>query len=320
MSSRDATGTPESSAASGRFGVTRVASGRMRSRSDATASAASRRWPCFETNTGSTTSFGIPTAATVSATAFTIGAEASIPVFAASTPMSCATARICAATVSGAISWNPETPVVFCTVTAVIAVVAKTPKAPNVLRSAWMPAPPPESDPAIDSARGREGSATREVVPSLRLERPLLAVVADDRDALLRSGLSDLRERDAEAVAESLRGAVEHAGGKHCEELVVLSAGERDVERIDAEPLRVRGDRRRDGNPGRADQGSDPARPAQPGQVARQPVGEIHHRRRTRLRERLPLSDPRRRTFVRAEELPSPSGSERLTQHVLRRA
>ena len=43
----------------------------------------------------------------------------------------------------------------FCTVTAVIAVIPKTPRALNVLRSAWMPAPPPESDPAIVSARGR---------------------------------------------------------------------------------------------------------------------------------------------------------------------
>src|SRR5579871_721527 len=83
-----------------------------------------------------------------------IAALLSIPVFAASTPMSPATASICAATTSGAISATAVTAVVFCAVIAVIAVMPYTPKTLNVLRSACMPAPPPESDPAIDSARG----------------------------------------------------------------------------------------------------------------------------------------------------------------------
>ena len=47
----------------------------------------------------------------------------------------------------------------FCTVTAVIAVIPKTPSALNVFRSAWIPAPPPESEPAIVRARGRGGWA-----------------------------------------------------------------------------------------------------------------------------------------------------------------
>src|SRR6266508_4757635 len=46
----------------------------------------------------------------------------------------------------------------FCTVTAVIADMPWTPWAVKVLRSAWMPAPPPESDPAMVSARA--GTAT----------------------------------------------------------------------------------------------------------------------------------------------------------------
>ena len=46
------------------------------------------------------------------------------------------------------------TPSVFCAVTAVIADAPYTPIAAKVLRSAWMPAPPPESLPAIVSARG----------------------------------------------------------------------------------------------------------------------------------------------------------------------
>jgi len=38
---------------------------------------------------------------------------------------------------------------VFCAVIAVIADVPKIPNWWNVLRSAWIPAPPPESEPAI---------------------------------------------------------------------------------------------------------------------------------------------------------------------------
>src|SRR6266545_8413316 len=46
----------------------------------------------------------------------------------------------------------------FCTVTAVIADMPCTPWARNVLRSAWIPAPPPESEPAIVSARAGTGN------------------------------------------------------------------------------------------------------------------------------------------------------------------
>ena len=41
------------------------------------------------------------------------------------------------------------TPVVFCAVTAVIAVIAQPPRVVIVFISAWIPAPPDESDPAI---------------------------------------------------------------------------------------------------------------------------------------------------------------------------
>ena len=43
---------------------------------------------------------------------------------------------------------------VFCAVMAVIAVAPYTPRAENVLRSACMPAPPEESEPAMVSATG----------------------------------------------------------------------------------------------------------------------------------------------------------------------
>ncbi len=55
---------------------------------------------------------------------------------------------------SGGIVWTAVTPTVFWAVIAVIAVIPCTPQAANAFRSAWIPAPPPESDPAIDSTRG----------------------------------------------------------------------------------------------------------------------------------------------------------------------
>ena len=55
---------------------------------------------------------------------------------------------------SGGIGVTPSTATVFCHVTAVIAVIPWTPQRANAFRSAWMPAPPPESEPAIESTRG----------------------------------------------------------------------------------------------------------------------------------------------------------------------
>ena len=68
--------------------------------------------------------------------------------------MSEATARTCALMTSGEIASTASTPTVFCAVIAVIAVVPYTPQRANAFRSAWTPAPPPESDPAIDSTTG----------------------------------------------------------------------------------------------------------------------------------------------------------------------
>ena len=61
------------------------------------------------------------TSSSVFATARMISADASMPVFAALTPMSDATALICAVTTSAGISVKPCTPKEFCTVTAVSA-------------------------------------------------------------------------------------------------------------------------------------------------------------------------------------------------------
>src|SRR5690606_409646 len=71
----------------------------------------------------------------------------------ASAPISVSTISICLTMNSGATSAMPSTPSVFCAVSAVIAVMAKPPSAVTVLMSAWIPAPPPESDPAMINTR-----------------------------------------------------------------------------------------------------------------------------------------------------------------------
>ena len=86
-----------------------------------------------------------------------ISREASIPVLAAPTPMSVTTARTCAATVSAGTRCTPDTPSEFCTVTAVTATHPCTPQAVIARRSASRPAAPPESEPAMVSARGGVG-------------------------------------------------------------------------------------------------------------------------------------------------------------------
>ena len=74
--------------------------------------------------------------------------------------MSSATARTWATIISGETASTALTPTVFCAVIAVIAVIPCTPQRAKALRSAWMPAPPPESEPAIESTAGigRESS------------------------------------------------------------------------------------------------------------------------------------------------------------------
>ena len=52
--------------------------------------------------------------------------------------------------------WTPVTVSVFWAVSAVIAVIPWTPQRANAFRSAWIPAPPPESEPAIDRRAGME--------------------------------------------------------------------------------------------------------------------------------------------------------------------
>ena len=79
---------------------------------------------------------------------------ANIPVLRASGRRSSTTAWICASTTSRGMAWTAVTPWVFWAVTAVMTLVPKTRWAWNVLRSAWMPAPPPLSLPAMVRAMG----------------------------------------------------------------------------------------------------------------------------------------------------------------------
>src|SRR5712692_7426630 len=154
MSASLSTAMSASAAASWRFGVTTSASGSASAMSAARASGWSSGSPDLAIITGSSTRGRRPCADSRSATARMIGAVESMPIFTASAPMSESTASICWATNSGGTLNTPCTPTEFWAVSAVSTEVPKTRNAENVLRSAWMPAPPPESDPAIVSAVG----------------------------------------------------------------------------------------------------------------------------------------------------------------------
>src|SRR2546425_7792887 len=78
-----------------------------------------------------------------------MSAEYSIPVFAPRTSKSRRTARSCARTSSTGRGKIESTARVFWAVTHVITLVPWTPTAAKLFRSAWIPAPPPESLPAI---------------------------------------------------------------------------------------------------------------------------------------------------------------------------
>src|SRR4249920_3832752 len=99
-----------------------------------------------------------------------------------------------------------------------MAVIPNTPSALKVFRSAWIPAPPPESEPAIESARGRGGrtsssTETRlpvgEVIPARGFERRRPAVGVHGHDAGTRDDLADLGQIDAEPRPQLLPRALD---------------------------------------------------------------------------------------------------------------
>ena len=77
-----------------------------------------------------------------------------MPVLAAPAPMSSSTALICSLTNAGGSCSIAVTPRVFCAVSATMADIPCAPQRAKAFRSAWIPAPPPESDEAIVSTRG----------------------------------------------------------------------------------------------------------------------------------------------------------------------
>ncbi len=156
-----------STRASGTFGVITVTRGSSSATIAARAGSSSSTAPDSATITGSSTT-GVAGSSRSRArrTACTVSAVPSIPIFTASTPMSSATARTWATMKSPGTGWMPVTATVFWAVSAAIAVIPCTPQRANALRSAWIPAPPPESDPAIDSTAGTGRSLT-----AVRVER-----------------------------------------------------------------------------------------------------------------------------------------------------
>src|SRR3954468_5167913 len=147
--------SPASTRASGRFGVITVATGTSSSTMARRAASSSSTAPDSATITGSiTTGTRSSSSSSARATASTVSRVPSIPIFTASTPMSSTTARTCSTMNSAGTVCTPVTPTVFCAVNAAIAVIPCTPQRAKAFRSAWIPAPPPESEPAIDSTAG----------------------------------------------------------------------------------------------------------------------------------------------------------------------
>ena len=153
-SSASEIGLPVRAVASGMLGVITRASGSSLPVSTVEASSLMRRAPDVATMTGSTTMFSARQRSRRCAIVSMMAAEDTMPIFTAAGGMSSNTASICSPTNSGVASSTPRTPVVFCAVSAVMAVSANSPWAAIVLMSAWMPAPPLESEPAIDSTAG----------------------------------------------------------------------------------------------------------------------------------------------------------------------
>ena len=123
MSAALSTGRPSSNAASSRLGVISAARGNSSATSACTAGGSIRRAPVAEVITGSSTTCGSAWRSMACATVCTSSGECSMPIFTACTPMSLATASICAARKSGGAAWMPATPSVFCAVSTVMALM-----------------------------------------------------------------------------------------------------------------------------------------------------------------------------------------------------
>ena len=121
MSSAVRMSRPSSALASGRLGVTISARGNSHFAMACTVASVPSCAPLVLTMTGSTTRLAIGWRSSAERMASTTCGVPSMPVLAASTPMSPATASICAATMSGVSDSTAVTPSVFCAVMAVMA-------------------------------------------------------------------------------------------------------------------------------------------------------------------------------------------------------
>ena len=143
---------PESTSASGIFGVRICASGNRYSFKVLTASSLISLAPLVATITGSTTIFFASYSFSLSAIFMIRPEDETIPIFTASGKISVKILSSSSPKNSSVASIIAVTPVVFWAVRAVMALMAYTPLAIIVLISAWMPAPPLESLPAIVNA------------------------------------------------------------------------------------------------------------------------------------------------------------------------
>mmetsp|Transcript_20626 Transcript_20626/g.46533 ORF Transcript_20626/g.46533 Transcript_20626/m.46533 type:complete len:223 (-) Transcript_20626:35-703(-) len=154
--------SPSRTSASTKFGVTRLLKGPRRSRTAARAVSSPNRAPDVATNTGSRTTgtrgrFGARLAknrSRPSAMAWTASAEPTMPILMASAGRSLAKASTWAAMHSGVAAWTWVTPTEFWAVRAVTTLQPWHPKSRIVGRSAWIPAPPPLSLPAMVHTTG----------------------------------------------------------------------------------------------------------------------------------------------------------------------
>ena len=151
MASSSPMAKPHSRSASGMLGVITSARGNSSSIRAVRALSCIRLEPLVATITGSTTMCSARYSRSLVPMARMMSALDTMPIFTASGRMSRNTQSSCCATNSGVASSTPDTPVVFWAVRAVMALMPYTPRQVMVFRSAWIPAPPLESLPAMVS-------------------------------------------------------------------------------------------------------------------------------------------------------------------------
>ena len=165
--------------------------------------------------------------------------------------MSPATARTWSTMISRRDRVDRVDAAVFWAVIAMIAVVPWTPQRANALRSAWIPAPPPESEPAIVSATGTRPRTRRDLDRGLRLRRRRRDPGGPEGVRALRRARDDSDHRDhrAEHASASL-------GPRGAAEMIVdqVSAVADDIG-VDAVKIGMLGDERDDRRRGRGARG-----------------------------------------------------------------